>query len=329
MKLLRVQEAAPLPRHMNEELVQRRFDQHPQRHQQIVSRRAQDGDMKPRVGLCSLLERCGATHVVERLAYLAHLILCPSLGSQCSRFRLDDMPELLHRSEKVFAVRRRDVPAQHVSIEQIPVLLGLHPTSDLRSGGEQTLGHQHLDGLAHRRTADIEGFRPLRLVRQDRSWRIVAAYDPESDLAGEPDMYVRPSYPGSVRAAADKRPVRHRFGCRLRWLLGYALRHFSSIVLTVAAGFMARLPQRHVGSRRALNRANQVPSTGNWGLLVIPAADTSSNCAGYENRARPWPCGSTRGSRIRRARASTERPDRTGRSILWSASSRTCRRSPR
>ena len=101
-----------------------------------------------------------------------------------------------------FAVGRRRVPAQHVAIEQVPAFPRLDPAADLGAGTEQALGHQHLDRFAHRRAADVEGFRPFRLVRQDGSGRIVAAHDPQADLAGERGMHA-----GAGACAAQLAPV--------------------------------------------------------------------------------------------------------------------------
>ena len=192
-----------------------------------------------------------------------------------------------------FAVRRGRVPGQHVAIEQVPALLGLDPTADLGAGGQQALGHQHLDRLAHRRTADVEGFRPFRFVGQDGAGRIVAAHDPEADLAGQRGMHARPWYPGSVRAAADERPSGAVWLPAFDGFLPYALRDLL-IVLTVAAGFMAASATKTCRVAQSLQLCtDQVPSTGTgayWSYLwqILPPA-----VLGYGNRACPWPCGWT------------------------------------
>ena len=68
---------------------------------------------------------------------------------------------------------------------------------------KQALGHQHLDGFAHGRTADVEGLRPFCLVGKDGSGRIVAAHDPQADLVGHRGMHAR-----SRRCATRLRPCR-------------------------------------------------------------------------------------------------------------------------
>ena len=45
-----------LSRDIGEKVVQRRFDQYAERHQQIISRGPQDRDVKSRIGFCPLLE---------------------------------------------------------------------------------------------------------------------------------------------------------------------------------------------------------------------------------------------------------------------------------
>jgi hypothetical protein len=56
MKLDNVLQVVLLSRDMGEKVVQRRFDQYAERHQQIISRGMQDRDVKSRIGFCSLLE---------------------------------------------------------------------------------------------------------------------------------------------------------------------------------------------------------------------------------------------------------------------------------
>ena len=110
------------------------------------------------------------------------------------------------------AVGRGRVPGQHVAIEQVPALLGLDPAADLGTRGKQAFGHQHLDGFAHRRAADVEGLGPFGFVGQDGPRRIVAAHDPEADFAGQRPMHARP---GNARRISPADHARVLGGSRL------------------------------------------------------------------------------------------------------------------
>ena len=193
--------------------------------------------MKAGVGACSLGQRRRLPHFAARLADFGHLLVAPAQRRECRCFRLDDVAELLHGAQEPFAIGRCRVPAQHVAIEQVPSFLRLDPAADLGAGIEQALGHQHLDRLAHRRAADVEGFRPFRLVRQDRARRVVAANDPQADLAGQRGMHAGSGHPRGVGSPVAARPLggsARRLSC-LRRRFCLPVWHGSSNPLVVSA----------------------------------------------------------------------------------------------
>src|SRR5690606_23740634 len=73
----------------------------------------------------------------------------------------------------------------------VPSLARFYTAADLRARGQQALGHQHLDGLAHRRAADVEHLGPFRLVRQHGAGRIVAAHDAQADFVCDSGVNAR------------------------------------------------------------------------------------------------------------------------------------------
>jgi hypothetical protein len=70
MQRLRPRLVAGFARDENEEMIERRFDQHAQRHQQVVARGAQDSQVKTRVGAGALRQRRRLAHLPAGLADL-------------------------------------------------------------------------------------------------------------------------------------------------------------------------------------------------------------------------------------------------------------------
>ena len=78
-------------------VAERRLDQHAERHQKLVARGAQDGEMEAGVGLRSARGSVVAlAHFAAGRADLGHLLVGAALRRQGGRLRLDDVAEFLH-----------------------------------------------------------------------------------------------------------------------------------------------------------------------------------------------------------------------------------------
>ena len=97
------------------------------------------------------------------LADLGHLLFAAPRRGKGGRFRLDDVAKFLHRLQEDVPVGRSRVPGEHIAIEQVPALARLDPAADLGARGQKAFRHQHLDRLAHRRAADVEGLATISL----------------------------------------------------------------------------------------------------------------------------------------------------------------------
>jgi hypothetical protein len=103
-------------------------------------------------------------------------------GGQRRRLRLENLAHLLHMNQEMVGFAAAQYQVEHIAIEQIPGSAGLHARTDLRARQDEALGHQHLDGFAHRGAADAEGLTPFRFIGQQGSGRKFAVEDARADI---------------------------------------------------------------------------------------------------------------------------------------------------
>src|SRR5690606_17825434 len=223
MQFLRMIQVFALPGHIAEEVIECGFYQDTERDQQIIACRTQDGGVEAGVCLGALLQVASQARVLAGLAYLRHLFVGTAQGCEGRRLRLDDVAKFLRRTHETVAPWRRRVPGKHITIQQVPSLTRLNPTANLWSRCQQALGHEHLDRLAHRRTADVEHLGPLRLIGKDGARRIVSPHNAKADLIGNGCVDADPRTPASapsgpacIRPVAGHCPILLRLAFRHR-----------------------------------------------------------------------------------------------------------------
>lgn len=117
-------------------------------------------------------------HGGQRRADTGEVFRCGADRCQRRRFRLDDLARLL-QSEQQVAVEPVAAahPAEHLTVEQGPIVLGAHLRAVARPHGEQALGDEGLHGFADDAAASSVALGELRLGRQDGSRRDLATHD--------------------------------------------------------------------------------------------------------------------------------------------------------
>src|SRR5882724_590985 len=144
--------------------------------------------MEAHIRLDAALDGRRRSHVPAGLGYRGHLRRVAVGRRQGRCFRFEDAAHLLHRLEEAIAAGRRHVPGQDIAIEQVPARARLDARSDFGPRVQQSLGLQHLDGLADGRPAHAQPLAPLGLVREQGARREVAAQDARADLLGGGEM---------------------------------------------------------------------------------------------------------------------------------------------
>lgn len=121
-------------------------------------------------------------HGGQRRADAGEVFRCGAGRCQRRRFRLDDLARLL-QSEQQVAVEPvlAAHPAEHLTVEQRPIMLGAHLRAVTRPHGEQALGSQDLHGFPDDAAADPVALGQLRLRRQHGSRCDLATHDRGSE----------------------------------------------------------------------------------------------------------------------------------------------------
>jgi hypothetical protein len=157
--------------------LQRAVDQRAERHQQLVAAGLEHAHVKAQVGAHPFVDVARRRHRAHRRLDRVEPARPVRAGGQRGRMRLDHLAHLLQLQRE--RDRRRDtrVPVEQVGIEQVPCATRPHARADLRPRFDQPLRRQRAQRLAQHRAAHAEHLHQVRLARQQRFGRIVAAQD--------------------------------------------------------------------------------------------------------------------------------------------------------
>ena len=144
------------------------------------------------------------------------------------RFRLDDVAEFLHGAQE--RLRGRATSRTRLSTSRSSRFQRSLGSTQLPILGREVSRLLAISILIASRTAErltSKVSRPFRLVRQDGAGRIVAAHDPQADLAGQRGMHAGS---GNARGVGPATPCRRSAAARRLGADGFlsSVRHASS-----------------------------------------------------------------------------------------------------